>query len=154
MGRHHNKKYGVTSASTGRVHTRMQQRRLAKQGVPAPMAIGMSKFGMAPLGLIGLVGAGLLGYKFLSKKSFNKTIIPTTGLATTGLATSGIVNGIASAGVSRVSPTLKERMGFTGHYPKVGIMGFVKGLKNKALYGTPYMIKAPVVPINSFKQVW
>ena len=64
------------------------------------------------------------------------------------------VGGVATTGVSRVSPTMKERMGFTGHYPKVGIMGFVKGLKNKALYGTPYMIKEPVVPINSFKQVW
>ena len=55
MARHHNKKYGygVTSARNGRVHQRMAQRRLAKQGMPAPMAIGMSKFGMAPLGLIG-----------------------------------------------------------------------------------------------------
>ena len=71
MARHHNKKYGygVTSARTGRVHQRMQQRRLAKQGVPSTMAIGMSRFGLAPLGLIGLVGAGILGYSLLNKRS-------------------------------------------------------------------------------------
>ena len=71
MGRHHDKKYGygVTSARNGRVHQRMAQRRLAKQGVPSPMAIGMSRFGLAPLGLIGLVGAGILGYSLLSKRS-------------------------------------------------------------------------------------
>ena len=71
MARHHDRKYGygVTSARTGRVHQRMAQRRLAKQGMPAPMAIGMSRFGLAPLGLIGLVGAGILGYSLLSKRS-------------------------------------------------------------------------------------
>ena len=71
MGRHHDKKYGygVTSARNGRVHQRMAQRRLAKQGVPAPMAIGMSRFGMAPLGLIGLVGVGILGYSLLKRRS-------------------------------------------------------------------------------------
>ena len=71
MGRHHDKKYGygVTSARNGRVHQRMAQRRLAKQGVPAPMAVGMSRFGMAPLGLIGLVGVGILGYSLLKRRS-------------------------------------------------------------------------------------
>jgi len=125
------------------------------------MAIGMGKLGMAPLGLIGLVGAGIVGYSLLKKKSFGfssfgfkKSILPTTGVATSGIVNSGIAAPVASTRVSRISPTMKERMGFTGHYPKVGIMGFVKGLKNKALYGTPYMIKEPVVPINSFKQVW
>ena len=72
MGRHHDKKYGYGASSygrNGRVHQRMAQRRLAKQGVPAPMAIGLSRYGLAPLGLIGLLGAGVLGYSLLNKRS-------------------------------------------------------------------------------------
>jgi hypothetical protein len=76
---------------------------------------------------------------------FNSYFFKASGFTNTGI--------VSSTGVSRVSPTMKERMGFTGKYPKVGIMGAVKGIKNKALYGTKYMIKEPVYPVNTFNQV-
>ena len=68
MGRHHDKKYGYATSygRNGRVHQRMAQRRLAKQG---GVGMGMGGFGLAPLGLIGLLGAGILGYSVLSKRS-------------------------------------------------------------------------------------
>ena len=125
MGRHHDKKYGygVTSARNGRVHQRMAQRRLAKQGMPAPMAIGMSRFGLAPLGLIGLVGAGILGYSLLSKRSIGggfgfgklRSWLPLRtkrGIVTAPGITSSIGTGIASTGAPIVhnrKVPLKER---------------------------------------------
>ena len=69
MGRHSAKKYGYGASSygrNGRVHQRMAQRRLAKQG---GIGMGMGGFGLAPLGLIGLVGAGVLGFSLLNKRS-------------------------------------------------------------------------------------
>ena len=113
MARHHDRKYGygVTSARNGRVHQRMAQRRLAKQGMPAPMAIGMSRFGLAPLGLIGLVGAGILGYSLLSKRSIGggfgfgklRSWLPLRtkrGIVTAPGIAPSIGTGIASTGIN------------------------------------------------------
>jgi hypothetical protein len=160
--------------------SRRQQRKLRKMKAQNPMGfgmgMGMGTYGLGGIGVLGLLGAGILGYSLLSKRSigfssFGRSWLPwrttaiggvTTGIAsapiTTGISPlrAGFVQpGIATTGIlpQRLSPTLKERMGFVGVKRRIGVFGLVKGLKNKVLYGTPYMFKEPVRPISNFTQV-
>jgi hypothetical protein len=189
MGRHHDRKYGITplgaAPAPGKhrsfrhiTHQHRQRHHMKRMAKIQPVSYGMMGFNRLALGLgvLGLVGAGILGYTLFHRKSlgtstfgwrsflpFRSKVLPITApIASTagfvngrrGLKSSIVGTGLpVTAGKRRISPTMKERMGFTGHYPTLGIMGFIKSLKNTALYGTPYMIKEPVYPVNAFRQV-
>ena len=89
-----------------------------------------------------------------------RTAVTTAPIAPIASATSTFVSappptaavpGIAplSSVTGRVRPTLRERMGATGTVTRPGLTNRLRMLKNKVLYGTPFMIKEPVIPMGS-----
>jgi hypothetical protein len=122
MGRHHNRKYGVSPFGivpgnhrtyTHVTHQRRLQRNLRKGktsyitvsylkgNYPAGVGMGMGTYGLGGIGLLGLLGAGVLGYTLFHKKSI--------GMNSFGLKRSwlpwktspiGVTTGIASAPIA------------------------------------------------------
>lgn len=95
----------------GRVHYKMEQRRLAKSGPVGRGMAGMNASGLAqPLGLVGLVGAGVLGYSLLKKKgggfsSFGG-LLPSSRAMTGFPTTAGISPTLAAAPLATATSTI------------------------------------------------
>ena len=129
--------------------------RLASKGIK-------NKIPIKTIGLIGVLGAGayVLTHK---KKIFNNSSVNTT--PTTALNSnpkpkwsSKLKTSLGSLGkkqteVGPVNPLHPTPIGTPtmagyGKPKKIGILGKIIQMKDRIIYGTPYMIKEPVYPVS------